>query len=415
MLRKKVDYIFLFYIILSSGMATTYFRSVTNTLVLFVISAIYIFSNVKNINKNYIVACFLWFTYIILSLLKYQGDNYYWPFTYFVNFTIIYFVINKYKSGLFSKSEEIIFILTLLSLIFYAWQIIDFDSLLLIWQKFDISGGLFAKENLHYHHTLFYTILQFEYMKNVGNISRNAGFCWEPGAFSCFIIIAILFLIFQNNDDIKKRKLKFIIYLIALITTQSTTGFLAFFLITILFISNNIKIKKIKYFIFPIIFIILFIIYLNVPILGEKINKQINRDLLNEALEASTSKYSVSLDRFASLKITLLEFIDNPILGIGANENLRWSSLNNINISPTSGIGNILARYGLFGILPFFIALIYSSKRIATSINYKGDWYFMLIILIFGFSFNIIETPFFLSLIFFGLFNNEHSFKFSKK
>lgn len=406
-MKKKLEVATIGYVILSSGMSTEFYRDVSNTLIMFFISFVYVFLGKKKIDNNYIIACLIWFFYIILSFFKYQSETYFWFFSYFVNFTIAYALISKFGTSFFVKAEKIIFFFVIVSLIFYTWQTIEFTSILSLWEKIDLSGNLFKIEDLFYHHSLFYTILQFRYFDDI--FPRNAGFCWEPGPFSCFIVMAIFFLIIKNEFNLKKIRVRLFIYLLAIVTTQSTTGILALLVMLFWVFGNNIKLRKFNFIISPILLLTGVIIFTSVPILGDKIYNQFNSDLWVTTLDASEDKYSVSLDRFNSIRITLLEFYENPILGIGANENARWAAQKGIKVSPTSGIGNFLARYGLFGIICFLLLLFQSSKRFAEIYSYKGLWFLSILIIIFGFSFNIIETPFFLYIIMFSFFYKEES------
>lgn len=406
MSKKTFSFLFLAYLILCSGMATAFSRSVYNSLLLFVISTIIIiYVNNENNNKYYF-ACLLWFIYIIFSYFKYQGNNLFWPFIYFVNFTIIFGLIKIYGINLFKNAEKIIYFFTAISLLFYTWQIFDINSMLPLWKRFDMSGGSSTYENLFYYHSFFYTIIQYHYFKEA-ILPRNAGFCWEPGPFSCFIIIGLFLLLASNNFEIKKSIHKIIVYFLALLTTQSTTGILAFFVIAIWFSHNKFYNNTTKYLMVPLIVISIIITFIFIPILYGKINSQLGTNLNSAAIEASASNYSNNVNRFSSLKITCLEFLENPILGMGADGEQKWSFRNNININTTTGLGNFLAQYGLAGIIPFLLLTFKSSKYFSEYFRYKGKLYFFLIIIIIGISFNIIETSFFLALIMFSYFHTS--------
>ena len=55
--------------------------------------------------------------------------------------------------------------------------------------------------------------------------TRNAGMFWEPGAFQCYINLALVILFFdKNKEEYNGKKFKLIIFIITLLTTQSTTG-----------------------------------------------------------------------------------------------------------------------------------------------------------------------------------------------
>lgn len=70
--------------------------------------------------------------------------------------------------------------------------------------------------------------------------TRNPGMFWEPGAFQCYINLAIIIWIFDK--DITKKKSDLIVFIITLITTQSTTGYIILMVITL----YSILTKKIK-------------------------------------------------------------------------------------------------------------------------------------------------------------------------
>lgn len=55
---------------------------------------------------------------------------------------------------------------------------------------------------------------------------------WEPGAFQGFIILAMLMLLYEaDKTTVQNRKLKFLIFAVTLLTTQSTTGYILFVVI----------------------------------------------------------------------------------------------------------------------------------------------------------------------------------------
>ena len=69
--------------------------------------------------------------------------------------------------------------------------------------------------------------------------SRNAGICWEPGCYQVFLNIGIIFLLAkQRKEKDKNFYLKFMVLVMTLLTTFSTTGYL----ILIISIITNLKI-----------------------------------------------------------------------------------------------------------------------------------------------------------------------------
>ena len=56
---------------------------------------------------------------------------------------------------------------------------------------------------------------------------RNSGVFWEPGAFQGFIMLAMLMLLYRvDKTTVQNRKLKFLMFILTLLTTQSTTGYI---------------------------------------------------------------------------------------------------------------------------------------------------------------------------------------------
>lgn len=86
-----------------------------------------------------------------------------------------------------------------------------------------------------------YKTLFFYCVDTYGENGRNNGPFWEPGVFQMYINIAVLFLLYsKNNINIKYL----LIFVIALATTYSTTGYICFALVLITYYydkSDSIK------------------------------------------------------------------------------------------------------------------------------------------------------------------------------
>lgn len=97
-----------------------------------------------------------------------------------------------------------------------------------------------------YEYSIFYT-----WGRHGIILQRNSGMFWEPGAFQAFIVIALLLMIslMVNNHIDKKKlaiyKLYFIILITALLTTQSTTGFIICIVYLIVFNKDIVQLFSI--------------------------------------------------------------------------------------------------------------------------------------------------------------------------
>lgn len=63
--------------------------------------------------------------------------------------------------------------------------------------------------------------------------SRNSGPFWEPGGFQGFILMALLMVLFKREH--KWAKVKIVIYILTILTTGSTTGYILLGIIIVLF------------------------------------------------------------------------------------------------------------------------------------------------------------------------------------
>lgn len=128
--------------------------------------------------------------------------------------------------------------------------------------------------------------------------TRNAGAFWEPGAYQGFLNIAFLMTVIYKKYIINPN-LKMIIFLITIITTQSTTGYIVFIIIAISFykeISSSYSTYKIfnKLIIFIVIFISVFTIFKSGNIVNkfsvDNGSKIIRGNDLENSLKMSTSR-----------------------------------------------------------------------------------------------------------------------------
>lgn len=72
------------------------------------------------------------------------------------------------------------------------------------------------------------------------SLGRNSGIFWEPGAYQIYLNFAILFLVDKDNNKFsKKDKMSIILFIISVLTTMSTTGYILLSCIMISFILHR--------------------------------------------------------------------------------------------------------------------------------------------------------------------------------
>ena len=187
-------------------------------------------------------------------------------------------------------------------------------------------------------------------------IDRNIGCFWEPGVFSTFIIIALIFEI-----ALKKRTSvrNVIIFIVGLLSTQSTSGYLMILFLFILKLS--LKHKGFKGLInYTVLILLGALAYLNFNSFATflySINPKVFSKLFSESSNF-TSRIESSL---TNLEI----FFKHPVLGAGiGNADTLFQSASGA--AQTSTSTYFLAIFGIFGILYtlFFVYGILSFKSL---------------------------------------------------
>jgi len=183
------------------------------------------------------------------------------------------------------------------------------------------------------------------------SVFRNSGPWWEPGAFQVFVNISALFSILLARMTTKK----YLLYLVVIASTQSTTGILVFFLLSILHFStlsnhrNNTMSKVLFLFLTPAS------VMLALPLIMDKFNLE------------SSSVVSF-LSRLYDVQVSYNLFMEHPWFGYGFGsqiqiaipyaQQLLGEFICSSSAKPTGadGITMLIAQCGIFSflfLLPF--------------------------------------------------------------
>lgn len=148
-----------------------------------------------------------------------------------------------------------------------------------------------------------------------GDIVRNCGFFWEPGAMGGYI--ALLTLLFFNDlvELYKNNRFMCLVILATLLSTQSTGAYMSFGAILVTYLAVSMR-SKWKYILFPICLSAAFLIYNNVDFLSDKVESQneSTRDLV-------WGEYSST--RSGTLYFDLYYIVKHPFIGNGLHERTR--------------------------------------------------------------------------------------------
>ncbi len=254
------------------------------------------YQSIKQHKKQIAMYCVMLSTFVIISIINHENTNRIVNKALFMTGGLLLCLIIDFNSYSIAFRNAIAFI-SVSSIVLWILAYIAPDLVLQLPQIENTVGVKFA--------TIFFSGLD---LRTIHSLTiRNGGIFWEPGVYQMFLNLAILFELFVEE---KPRKGYLIAYCVALLSTFSTTGYIAFFwmiLIYILFGGKKQRISKGKRWliVFPFISVILFSL-----ITGTTIGRQVFGKVSN--LDDGTTMVRVA-SFFGSIDIARL----HPLSGVG--------------------------------------------------------------------------------------------------
>ena len=317
--------------------------------------------------------------------MEYLLSDVLFPFKY-VLLSFAYVVILREKA--LAYLVKVITHLTVIGLIIYFFQMVGFADLIYTFSKSLNMPNLNKIDG-------YTNFVIFSFTKGLHEY-RNSGFVWEPGAYGCFLILALLFNFFRNKFTFDRTS---IILIIATITTFSTSDYLALFIM--MFLAYRYRVPKINLWVIIMIpaFVVLFI---TVPFLGDKIAAIYLDDIAGLKHLKDISKYNlkrgeqIPLNRFASMIYLYENMGTDLILGLSNKYDVIIDKVYNVNIS--NGIFDFFAKFGIFS----FIYLFYTYIKFCAAYLKRVEYlvYCVLILLIIAFGEPILFLPIILLFLF---------------
>ncbi|MEN6292048.1 MAG: hypothetical protein ABFD07_08570, partial [Methanobacterium sp.] len=234
------------------------------------------------------------------------------------------------------------------------------------------------------------------------NLPRNTGFCWEAGMFSVFLVLAL----FIRTSLLKKHiaSIGSIILLIALLTTQSTTGYIAFFIYLMYYYSTKVTALKLRYTIpLIIIAIIGFYSFINLEFMQGKV------DLYLETGSYFNDYGSTPIltgSRLSGLPLVLQDLRINPIMGKALSPVGTYSGIGEIYSTHLNSIFTIISSMGLFGFVVWLLFLVRSTQYYCYEYHCEDVLSFPIIIILTSFGFNIHNQLIIFTMMSIGIFAN---------
>jgi hypothetical protein len=322
---------------------------------------------------------FVTLRFVIFNDLEndYLISDYIFLFKY-VYLTFLVCVILKDK--LMANVVKVMTHLTIISFVFYALQLLSGDTMYKLFSTLNFPTG---NSIPGYSNVLFFT-----YTQGFHDLA-NSGFVWEPGAFGCFLVITLMFHFFLN-------KFKFdavaILFIVASITTFSTTNYLG--LAMLLFLAYRYRVPKINIYVLILIPAIV-LAFIFIPFLGDKIvdtYKEDMRDLNHMKMLQKWyhhNRMQIPLNRFSSMVYIYDTFQDKLILGVSNKYNDILNKSYTVNIS--NGTFDFLAKFGVVG----FVYVLFRFARFCKPyvITWENMIYCIVLLFVLSFGEPILALP----------------------
>lgn len=351
MLRQsQIDYLLIFLLILFSGnpLITGYFGKYS-IIVLFLIVVVLLSKRLK-IAKRFI-SIYKWIAISILLISVFQyiqlgSVSTLGVLNLLLKIFIGGYIINHLGSRLNYTMFKVVFHLSLISLVFYV-----------VHSTFgDVFPGISLSNN-KYSYVL--------YTPSYGtHLYKNAGMFWEPGAHAGLLTLCLAINFPYLKIMWQQHKMKLIVIIITLLTTQSTTGYLVGFAILLFYFLNTNSAIKTSFFL-PIILFLGFSVYQATDFLKDKIEKQFENTTDQEV-------GSFSNTRFGSYVFDLHYIQKHPLIGNGLDTKTRYADHQYLFygaeedvIGSGNGLSNYLASMGVFFVVGYFY-LVWKSARLCS-------------------------------------------------
>lgn len=313
---------------------------------------------------NYLIFMSLILFWIIIQRqgilsLKPFSDVFIFALTFFFINIIQFFVLNDVSFlGLVNNILKMLIFSFVVFILNGAFKYVYFNTLfwlslvgLLLWLFYlltDYAMDLTGKDDI------FNSIIIWNIRSNE---IRNSGPFWEPGAYGGYLMLIPLFFL-NEVDYLKKHRFKSFILILSLLSTMSTTAYLA---LGIYFGYLAFK-SKLRIFLFPVFILLSVVVYSEFSFLKAKMINEVER------AQALDGKYHGQ--RFAVLLFDLHYIQKHPLIGNGFLETTRYAdhpylidAFRNGEIEGHgNGFSNFIASMGLITFAMYFL-LIYKKNK----------------------------------------------------
>lgn len=353
-------------ILLNSGYTYTYliedtfYQTIVLVVSVIVVSFIYIFTNgpsyiagmIKRKKPSWMMVALLAFAFsaFLTIFTSSEMSSLMMYMSYGLRIFGAFVIARLFNFDKFIKFYQvIIFVLTLFAIIIFLYTFITGIDYSIFPVFYSGKGRAFYN----------YFFLSFQFGEK-----RMQGVFWEPGLFATFLLLALSFEIMFRK---KIRKLFFFVFLIGLILTFSTFGYICLVLVLVLLVNKKVERFWLAGLLYFILFgsVVSFLVFSNdiIPFLSKMFPDVFGK------LEQKGKIIIFGGDRLNSIVFDFECWLKKPIFGNGMSKMTEYyteAALTKDIHSQTSTLTYFLAEFGILGLtFPVFLLLgLFFSKKI---------------------------------------------------
>lgn len=393
--------VFLFVIVIYAGKATIFTSDFGNILslgnaVAMLLTAIVFFKNDCRLETGFWKAISVFAVYAVATTINNGQISPMWLTQWPMFLFVAYTICQIFKEHLIAAYETILLYLSVVALILWSIQLIYPSAIYALVTTFAFSSP-FSESNTIANMIIYTLSTRYDTAGDFALLVRNSGFAWEPGAYASLVALAIFCNILRCGIKVRGN-VSLIVLSLALLSTQSTTGIFILVLMLVGYFLINGQLK------WSILALPLVLGLLALPFVYEKVMSEIN-DIATFNIDSLTYNDHYSITRVQSFLLYLEDFKLHPILGLGGNAGGNFIFQQGYdNISLTSGLGELLSRYGIIMSSIFLYSIFKSGKCMNEAMSTKGGY--LLVIPIIGMmaSYSIWIQPIYISFWLYFLF-----------
>lgn len=396
------NYFYIFCMFIYAGSATVFarelgdLRTVGNAFGI-IITVVFFWLNKVRPTRPYYVSLAVFLLYAVVTSINNKMVNLRWISEWIIWLTMAYGICQGFKDKLFVAVETVLYHLCIISVVCWIVHLLWPDQMMSIVKALEFSSPYAEDDNVEAN-MILYTInnIEIDAENEFGLVLRNAGFAWEPGAFASMTCLGLFCNMMRTNLKLRDNRSLWVL-LVALLSSQSTTGFMILMVSLVFWLIIN------KKYLYLLLLVPVIVAVFNLPFVKDKLYEEIDNLQYFDARD-----YSGAIGRLYSLQLNFEEFLRHPIIGLGGYTEGTWLAQHGFDVATISGIGNMLVFFGAVMTALFLFLLIKACLLVQKVFDSPNAWILIVVMLGMMVSYNLWKQPVFIAFWMFGVYGYDY-------